>query len=608
MVWMLDHRVYRAAFLPALVVLVVAAFALGGRPPAETTPVSPDQFDVSRTLGAVRAPLPGSLLGMAEAYPDRRPGSPGDMALANFMERAIVQSGFARSEAVRRIDVEGETVDGRRDLRLVLAERQGLSSRRVLILAHRDSLARPGTAELSGTAMLLELARVLADRDLQLTVVLASVSGGTGGFAGAREAVRRVGGPLDSVIVLGDLASRQPRRPWVVPWSVSGAPAPHALRRTVETALRAEGAEPGGVRASAQWARRAFPVAVSEQGVINGAGPPAVLVSASGEIGPRPGARVSRERLQTFGRGVLRAFTALEGSQPESGSQPGLSARHDRGGIITFKRLLPDWSVRLIVLTLLLPALLGAVDAFFRVRRRRLPVGRWLAWAASWGLPFVLAWLWLRALDAVRLVDALSAPAPPGAAGLSTGPLLAIGSAVLVIVLGFFARRRLLERVGPVGTPAAGGAAAAVALLIAVLAALVWLANPYAAVVLVAAAHAWLLVPAPESRLRGVPAAAAALAGLLPAGLIGLYYLVTLDLSATEALRLGFDLTAGGQVSLLDALVLALFAGLAIAVATILRGRGHAIAQAPPERIRTRGPVSYAGPGSLGGTESALRQ
>jgi hypothetical protein len=30
--------------------------------------------------------------------------------------------------------------------------------------------------------------------------------------------------------------------------------------------------------------------------------------------------------------------------------------------------------------------------------------------------------------------------------------------------------------------------------------------------------------------------------------------------------------------------------------------------QLPPEPLRTRGPVTYAGPGSLGGTESALRR
>jgi hypothetical protein len=36
--------------------------------------------------------------------------------------------------------------------------------------------------------------------------------------------------------------------------------------------------------------------------------------------------------------------------------------------------------------------------------------------------------------------------------------------------------------------------------------------------------------------------------------------------------------------------------------------RRRVAAKAPPERLVTRGPAGYAGPGSLGGTESALRR
>ena len=40
----------------------------------------------------------------------------------------------------------------------------------------------------------------------------------------------------------------------------------------------------------------------------------------------------------------------------------------------------------------------------------------------------------------------------------------------------------------------------------------------------------------------------------------------------------------------------------------VLRVRHKVESQAEPERPRTRGPAGYAGPGSLGGTESALRR
>ena len=66
----------------------------------------------------------------------------------------------------------------------MVGERPGLSSRRIVVLAHRD--APRACAELSGTAALLELARLLQARDLRKTLVLVSTSGGSGGFAGAR--------------------------------------------------------------------------------------------------------------------------------------------------------------------------------------------------------------------------------------------------------------------------------------------------------------------------------------------------------------------------------------------------------------------------------------
>jgi hypothetical protein len=39
-----------------------------------------------------------------------------------------------------------------------------------------------------------------------------------------------------------------------------------------------------------------------------------------------------------------------------------------------------------------------------------------------------------------------------------------------------------------------------------------------------------------------------------------------------------------------------------------MRTRRRVAANAEPEQLRTRGPVTYAGPGSLGGTESALKR
>ena len=198
----------------------------------------------------------------------------------------------------------------------VVGVRSGLSSRRIVIVAHRDALGRPGLAELSGTAVLLELARRFRARELSKTLVLVSTSGATAGFTGARAWARGAEGqPIDAVLVLGDMAGVRVAKPWVVPWSLGSGPPPLALQRTVENAVRAEvGPRSGGSRALAQWVRRALPATVSGQGVVTEAGLPAVLMGVSGERGPRPDVAVTEERLEEFGRAALRVVLAIDGA------------------------------------------------------------------------------------------------------------------------------------------------------------------------------------------------------------------------------------------------------------------------------------------------------
>src|SRR4051794_23761137 len=278
----LDVRVYRAAFLPALLALFVVAFSLEGRPSAVRTRSVADAFDPSRAYGtpAVR----DSLLQLGKAFPRRRPGSAGDAALADRVAAVLRAAGFA----VSRTSGSGRTVAGEAPIETVVGVRPGLSSRRIVVLAHRDSLDAPGLADLSGTAALLELARIfrtrdpagepppdgrpqLVGRDLRKTLVLVSTSGGSGGGAGARAwAKEQDAGSIDGVLVLGDLASAASRRPWVVPWSNGTAQPPIGWQRTVEVAARQEvGESPGAARAAGQLARRAVPFSVGEQAEID---------------------------------------------------------------------------------------------------------------------------------------------------------------------------------------------------------------------------------------------------------------------------------------------------------------------------------------------------
>ena len=608
---MLAVRVYRAAFLPALIAVFVAAFSLADRPAPATTGLAADAFDPVTAFGDPDRPPRNSLNELARTFPDRAAGSPGDARLADRVAEALGRRERGTSRPAFEVSRSSTHWDDT-DLDTVVGVRPGLSNRRIVVVASRDARGRPGRAELSGTAALLELARLYRQRDLRKTLVLVSTSGATTGFAGARAWAREAGDGVDAVLVLGDLAGKKIRKPWVVPWSNGGTPAPLALQRTVESALRAEvSPNPGGSHASGQWVRRALPLTVSGQGVIADAGPPAVQVGTTGELPPRPGEAVTRARLAAFGRGVLRSVTAIDEAGPVDPDRARRSPAFSAGpqGIVTMRNVLPDWAVRMLVGTLLLPALLAALDGWFRARRRQLPVGRWAGWVAASALPALLAWLWLRFLG---LTGALSVPATPVAPDLyplGTAGIVALVSTAIVATVGWFGLRPLLiARIAPRGSAAAGGLAAAIGLVVNVLAAVTWLVNPYAAALLLPAAHLWLFAAAPGSRLRGAWAALPVVLGVAPVVLAALHYLTALDLNVLSLVWLLALATADGHISVAAAVVASLWIGCLAGLLVVLRVRRRVEAMAEPERPRTRGPAGYAGPGSLGGTESALRR
>jgi hypothetical protein len=610
----LDVRVYRAAFVPALVALFLAAFSLTDRPAPATSPLAADAFDATVAFGDGARPERNSLNELARSFPARLPGGPGDDALAERVASTLAQPDAGTSRPAFQV-TRTSVPSGAGTVETVVGVRPGTSSRRIVVLANRDarsSPAHPARAELSATATLLELARLFRQRDLRKTLVLVSTSGATTGFAGARAwAEQAAGDPIDAVLVLGDVATAGGRKPWVVPWSTGSSPAPLGLQRTLESALRTEVApNPGGARAFGQWMRRAVPLTISGQGVAVAAGLPAVLVGASGERGPAPDAPVSRARLRSFGRATLRAVTAIDGvgsvDDDRAGRRPPFAGTQ---GIVTLRNVLPDWAVRMLVGTLLAPALLAAVDGWFRARRRRLSVERWAGRIVLGALPLVLAWLWLRLLGATGALSVPGAPVAPSAFPLGAPGAIAAVSALAVALAGRFGVRPLLLRRLPVtGSPAAGGLAAATGLLVTLVAALVWVANPYAAALLLPAAHLWLLAAAPGSRLRGAAGALAAVLGLVLPGLAVVYYARALGLGPLDLGRLGVLVTADGHVSPWTALAVAIWLACLGALLTILRTSHRVTAAAEPEKPRTRGPAGYAGPGSLGGTESALRR
>jgi Peptidase family M28 len=583
----LNPRIYRAALLPILFALALAGFSLTDQPGAMTTTLAPDAFDGAaafRDLGQ-----------LAAAAPLRRPGSAGDRLVAARVAGVLRSNGFH----VELRNRSGQTADGARDLQTVIGERAGFSDRRIVVLAHRDALGRGAQAELSGTAALMQLARVLGGRTLGRTLVLASTSGGSAGAAGAAQLAQELGpGQTDAVIVLGDLAGADTRRPVVVPWSGATSVAALALRRTVDAAVAGEtGVRPGGDLVTVQAARLAFPLTLGEQGPFNASGSPAVLLSASGERPPPAAEPVSAERLTAFGRAALRSLTALDGGHALPGAAP---------YVLLERKVLPAWPVRLLALALILPVLLAAVDAFARVRRRRERVGMWLRWVAASAMPFLLAALVAIGLFRTGLLDAAPPAAVPAAAVALNGA--ALFGVLVVLVLGWIGLRPLVLRAAGVRGNAAGPGAATAAMLALCAAALaVWAANPYAALLLVPALHLWLFAVAPELRARRPFALLMVALGFAPPLFVAWVYAGQFGLDPLQLAWMGLLLVAGGGISLLAVLIWSIVLGCAAAVTAVVVRAPRAEAEAAPP-ITVRGPATYAGPGSLGGTESALHR
>jgi hypothetical protein len=596
----LNGRLYRAAFLPFALALAVAAFSLAGQPGPLHSTLAPDAFEGSRAFS--------ELTSLAAAYPDRRPGSRGDQALAAYIAATLRGLGGTAGGGfqVHTHRFTAQTIDGERTLTTVVAQRPGASGAKpIVILAHRDAPAHGARAELSATAGLMELARVFAARETQRTIVLVSTSGGTGGDGGAADFANDARGPFDAAIVLGDLAGERQRKPFVVPFSDASGSAPTKLQRTVAEAIEQEvGSDPGAPSAIGQLAHLAFGATVGEQGPLNAAGIPAVLVQVSGERGPAASDGVSAARLEGFGRSVLTAVDSLD-SGPDI---PSVS----QTGLVIGRKIVPAWALRLLIGTLLLPPLIIAADGLARARRRRLAVARWSLWTLLCGAPFLAAALFALLLGAVGIIGAAPAePVPPDALSFGASAATTVAAVLLALVLGWLLWPMLMRRLGVSARPHSDAAGVGMLLVLLPLVVVVWVASPVTALLLLPAVHLWLLIVSPELRPRPLASLALVAAGFIPVALLVAFYADQLGLGPGRVAWMAVLLVAGGHIGFPAVLLWIVSLGCAAASVMLSVTVGS-----PPlgdrredvDEVTIRGPLSYAGPGSLGGTQSALRR
>ena len=588
---MLDLRLYRVTLLPFAIVLIVAAFSLHPRPTALANTLPQQTFDGAQVARTMRQ--------LAANYPDRTPGSAADDALAAALATQPPPVGFASKAfpSLSTVRANVETTSGARSIQTVIASRAGTGAG-IALIADRGTAAWP--AALSGTATLLELASIytnLAPSATHRPLTLVSTSGGASAMGAVAAELPR---NTEAAIVIGDVADANGRGPYVVPWSGAGGLAPIQLRRTVAAAIAGALGSPGGdVSLVDQLARLALPLTTGPQGPLEAAGIPAVLVAANGESEPprvptpiaaphrrlRPGPARRHRRARRRARAAERADARPRDRHAGAQRLGGASRRRAAAARCSAARSTCS---------------LGRAGAV-----RRSAAGS--AGCCRSPCPSLSPGCSRRSSAPAACSRRPCGAGDAGAAaGLGAG-VAALVSVGLLFVLAWVLRAAARARSRHKGPPESVGAGAALLAIGTAAAALVWLGNPYTAALLILPLHLWLVVLTREHARPPLLGAVYLLLSLAP--LIAAIALLSSGLRV-EPLALLWTLVlliAGGGLSVSGLLLASLTAGCFVAAAALLLRPGT-FAPAEQIEVTVRGPLSYAGPGSLGGTESALRR
>jgi hypothetical protein len=528
----LNWRLYRLCLAPVLAAVLICAFSLSSPPAPLSSTLTPEAFEGSHAYG--------QLTQMEALAPDGR-------RLLEYLHTQLSGLGSPASGGYSLSVADAGTPQA-----LLIAQRAGTGTRAPIALL----ASRGPRAQLSGAAALLEIASVLAQGETRHPIYLIWAAGGSDGDQASGNWLQsRLGGNLDAAIALGNLAAAKPERPLVQPFSTAFGLAPELLTNTVSFALKATmGWVPGTSSLASQLAHLALPVSVGAQGPLNAIGIPSVSVSLTGE---RPAARreaVSQAHLQAAGRGVLSAFYAIDRAGEIGAAQT--------SGLRLSGRVLSQWSIALLTLTLLIGPLALSGDALVRrTRRRRGAARRLLLTPLLWALPFALGAASLRLLSLAGLLRAT--PNPLGAAALHFGLRAALTLTLALAVLGgcSWALRKL-------ALPASAPAALLIGCLLAFV---VWLIDPYATLLLIPALHAWPLASSQRDRPRQI--ALLLIPALAPLALLIAFYALWLGLGPAQILLEGMVMVGGGYVSIGGVLLWSLALGVFVTIASAPLGR-----------------------------------
>jgi len=562
---MIDLRPWRLALLALPAAVIVAMFSLQDLPEPKQPLIAPDAYEGEVAVTLVRE--------LAESSADPRPGSEADEELAS-----LVQARFTAIEGAQQAEQRFEA-DGK-ELRNLLAILPGESDHQIALIAPRDVAAGSGAAtSLASTAILLEIAGDFGGTSHRKTLVFVSTDGDSLGAAGTRRFVEDYtdAAQLDAAVVISQPAAPEPRSPLVIPFSSGPQSTAIQLAETANAIVSDEtGQQAGNETPLRDLLRLAFPAGVGAQGPLIEAGLDAVRVSSAGELPLDPSEdlpeNVSAASIDRFGRATLALMLALDGAPTP--------LEHGPGAYIGLAgNLLPGWALALVALALLAPvALCGGVSVSASARSPEEAL-RALGWTLRRALPFLAGLLALYLLDWIGLVPDPAFPFDPALEELGVGGRIGVLLALAALAGCFYLLR-------PLRPPAPRAAAAAAPMAVTVAAAvvfLIWLANPYLALLLAVGLNLWLVAALPTIRGRRA-AAALVLSGLLP------LLLASADLAERLDRGLGIAPTlvlfvSGGQIGFGFALLGCLLAGAGLA---IVAAAGPTPSPPAPE-IRIRG-------------------
>jgi hypothetical protein len=505
-------QLYRSSFLLCSLPLLLAAFTVR-TPGTLQKPLLPPAIDARGTLELTRE--------LAGQYPNRVPGSPGGLAAARWFRRQLAPYGLATAtDSWRaRLAAGGPLVR----LQNLSAVAPGQSPDVIVVMAHRDDTgASPGADDnATGTAVLIELARAYARPQSEAqaavqsthTLVFLSTDAGAFGQLGAVHFVTHspLRGRIVAVVNLDALGGPGPPRVELA-GDRPGSPTPTLVATASTRVLEQTGRRPEHPGFLGQLIDLGFPFTLYEQGPFLGHGLSAITLTTGDNRPPAsfadsPG-RLAAPKLAALGRAAQELLGSLN---------QGLEVTQGTSSTVWIgDRVIRGWGIELVLVALLLPFIVAAVDLFALGRRHGLRLTpalralrtRLLFWAFVGGV-----------FTCFRLLGALGGgparPPNPDAPATGNWPVLTLAGLLAVVGVGwFFARHRLVPR--RPATPAEVLAGQTVALLaLAILSVLVVATNPFALVFVLPAVHVWLWLPQVQ---RSAPVARLALFG---AGLVG---------------------------------------------------------------------------------------